>query len=49
MQNSIRPAVEKIAGLWSDHWAAFNTLQKQHIPLMWEKLNEYVLSGSGLE
>jgi hypothetical protein len=39
----------EVAGLWSDHWAAFNTLQKQYIPLMWEKLNEYVLSGSGLD
>jgi hypothetical protein len=39
----------EIPGLWSDHWAAFNTFQKQYIPLMWEKLNEYVLSGAGLE
>lgn len=36
-------------GLWADHWARFNTFQKQYIPLMWEKLNEYVISGSGLE
>lgn len=39
----------EVAALWSDHWASFNTLQKQYIPLMWEKLEEYVVTGSGLE
>jgi hypothetical protein len=34
---------------WADHWASFNTFQKQYIPLMWEKLGEYVRTGSGLE
>jgi hypothetical protein len=38
-----------IADLWSNHRANFERLQKQYIPLMWETLNEYVLSGSGLE
>ena len=39
----------EIPGLWSDHWETYNNLQKQYIPLMWEKLNQYVLTGTGLE
>jgi hypothetical protein len=34
---------------WSDHWATFTRLQKQYIPLMWERLNAYLLTGSGLD
>lgn len=34
---------------WADHWSAFNNFQKQYIPLMWEKLHEYVLNESGLD
>jgi len=35
--------------LWADHLATLNTFQKQYIPLMWEKLHEYVENESGLE
>lgn len=34
---------------WADHWAAFNNFQKQYIPLMWERLEQYVSIGSGLD
>ena len=38
-----------VPDLWSNHRANFERLQKQFIPVMWETLNEYVLTGSGLE
>lgn len=49
MQNQFTRGENEARSLWSDHWAAFNNFQKQYIPQMWEKLNEYVLRGSGLE
>lgn len=39
----------EVPGLWGDHWETFTRFQKQYIPMMWDKLNSYVLTGSGLE
>lgn len=39
----------EVPGLWNDHWSTFSRLQKQYIPMMWEKLNAYVLTASGLD
>lgn len=50
MKNEYTSRAEgEVPGLWSDHWETFKRLQKQYIPMMWEKLNAYLLTGSGLE
>ena len=49
MQKQYTAQGEEMRALWSDHWAAFNSFQVQYIPLMWEKLHEYVSTGSGLD
>lgn len=50
MQNEFTARREgEVPGLWTDHLQIFSSLQKQFIPLMWEKLGNYVLLGSDLE
>jgi hypothetical protein len=50
MKNEYTSRAEgEIPGLWSDHWSTFTRLQKQYIPMMWDKLNAYLLTGAGLE
>jgi hypothetical protein len=50
MQSEFTARAEgEIPGLWTDHLQIYNTLQKQFIPLMWERLNSHAQTGAELE
>jgi hypothetical protein len=50
MKNEYTSRAEgEVPGLWNDHWSTFSRLQKTYIPMMWEKLNGYLLTGAGLD